>query len=386
MTFLPRAWLATLVVVPLALQAQAAQLARSATVSTQGLQVKPIARGPKAGKLRAEQHFTFALGDTTFRTRYSVVMDPKQKGKAFPSEGYIGMPGPSSCNWYAGGFLFVRINGRDIGRTKLHAGVVSETGSRAMADLVWDAEVARVRVRLAGLAGDDKLLCEIALEPKQEIKSLRVLLRCYPSFFTAWHKRNGDRKIATPAATLKQGDNVTLPADKHWYGVYYDTIFDVAKGEGHGPCAAMFPPDTFKTVRFGVGSYGVETELTCRPDARRVRLAFWDFRKQANAAVLDRFRRRAKAWATQLAEFDFTAESVRGFDRKAALAELATLTRSAAVRKQLGAKADTYRKRIEALVPTTGQPGILQETELVGLITEYRDFLWELKVAALLAD
>ena len=378
--------LVLLALVPAAVQAQAANLARRATAGTQGLQLKPVARGPHAGKQRAEQAFTFALGETVYRTRYSVVVDPKQPGKAFPSEGYIGMTGPCSCNWYHGGFLFVRINGLDVGTTKLHGGMVAETGSRAIADLVWDAEPARVRVRLAGLPGDDKLLCEVALEPKQPIKDIRLLLRCYPSFFTAWHKRDGDRKIATPAATLNQGQRVELPADKHWYAVYYDTIFDVAKGEGEGPCAAMFLPEAVKTARFNVGSYGVDTELACRPDARSIRLAFWDFRKQANGPVLARFRRRAEGWAKQLRDFDFTPASVRDFDRKAALAELAALTRAPEVRKQLGKKADGYRKRIEALVPTDGQPGILQQAELVGLISDYRDFLWELKVAALLAD
>jgi hypothetical protein len=309
--------------------------APEASVGTDGLRLKPITTGKDAGKKRAEQVFTFNLGKSRYRIRYGAVVDPSQPGKAFPSEGYVGMPAPCSCNWYHGGFLFVRVNGQDVGRTKLHAGVVAETGSRAIADLVWDAKPARVRVRLAGLPGDDKLLCEIALEPKEAIKDLRVQLRCYPSFFTAWHKRDGDRKIRTPAATLNQGQRVELPAAKHWYAVYNDTVFDVARGEGDGPCAALFSPEAVRTVKFDVGSYGVGTELVCRPDARSIRLAVWDFKKVTNEAALASFRRSAAK---------------------------------------------------EALATPEGKPGILEQAELLGFLAAYRDFLWELKVAALLAD
>ena len=364
----------------------AAEPTQDASVGTDGLTLKPITRGTQAAKKRAEQHFTFTLGESRYRIRYSVVVDPAKPGKGFPSEGYVGMPAPCSANWYHGGFVFVRINGRDIGGTMLHSGTVAETGRRAIADLVWDAKAARVRMRFAGLPGDDKLLCEIALEPKEPVKDLRISLRCYPSFFTAWHKRDGDRKIATPAATLNQGQRTELPAAKNWYAVYYDTVFDVAKGEGDGPCAAMFVPDAVRAVRFNVGGYAVATELICRPDARSIRLAFWDFRKRANQPVLDAFRRSADKWLKELRGFDFTPAAVRSFEPKAELAELDRLTRSPDVRKQLGKKAGAYRQRIAALTKPDAKLGILAQAELLGLLAAYREFLWELKVAALLAE
>jgi len=357
-----------------------------ASVGTQGMQLKPITAGPHAGKQRAEQHFTFTLGQSRYRIRYGVRVDPAQPERAFPSEGYLGMPSPTTCNWYHGGFLSVRINGRDIGGTKLHAGYVAWTRSRATADLVWDVAPARVRVRFVGLGGDDKLLCEIALEPKQEIQDLRVALRCYPSFFTAWHKRDGDRKITTPAATLDQGQKVELPAADHWFAVYYDTVFDVARGEGAGPCAALLAPEAVRTVKFHVGSYAVGTELVCRPDARTVRLAFWDLPKTTNKAALASFRRHGARWLDELRRLDFTPAAVRGFDPKAELAQLDRLTRAPEVRRELGKRADAYRTRIQALAASEGTPGILAQAELLQCLAAYRDFLWELKVAALLAD
>ncbi|MFW6108206.1 MAG: hypothetical protein ACOC8D_00180 [bacterium] len=365
---------------------RAGQPAQRATVTTPGMSRRPISEGDRAGQQRAEQPFDFHLGPARYRIRYLAFLDPQRPDRAFPSEGYLGMPRPSSCNWYHGGFLFVRVNGQDIGRARRARACVAETGQRAIADLVWDAAPAVVRVRFVGLAGDDKLLCEIALEPKAEVDDLRLRLRCYPSFFTAWHDRDGHRRVATPAATLDQGKRVELPAADHRWAVYYDTVFDPARGEGDGPCAALWLPDAVRAVRFRVGSYPVDTELLCRPGARSIRLAFWDLRGQANAAVLQRVRREAERWANQLREVDLTPAAVRAFEPEAELARLDRLTRSAEVRKQLGERAEAYRRRIRALGEVEGVPGILAQADLLDLLADYREFLWELRLAALLAD
>ena len=366
--------------------AAAAQPATPALATTPGLQLKPITTGPRAGQQHAEQAFHLLLGESRYRLRYLAFLDPAKPDRALPGEGYIGMPGPSLCNWYHGGFLFVRINGRDIGGARLHSATVAESGPRAIVDLVWDAAAARVRCRFVGLGGDDKLLCEVAIEPKGAVRDLRLLLRCYPSFFTAWHKRDGARRVATPTRTVEQGQRIELPAAQHWRAVYYDTVFDVARGEGDGPCAALWLPEQVQTVKLDVGSYAVTTELRCRPDARAVRIAFWDLRQQANAPVLERFARDGKAWAAQLRRTDLTPAGIRSFNPEAELATLAGLTRSAAARRQLGARAEAFRKRIEALAKGRRPFGILEQARLLASMADYREFLWELRLADLLAD
>jgi len=386
---MPRVPLTTILLAASALAASvclSGEAAHRASASTTGLTLKPVTQGERAGWQRAEQALDFFLDPCHYRVRYIAYLDPKQPDRAIPGEGTIGMPAPSSCNWYHGGFLFLRVNGQDIGSTRLHRAYVAETGARAVADMVWDSPQAVVRVRFLGLPADDKLLCEVAIEPKAEIRDLRLRLRCYPSFFTAWHNRNGDRKIQTPATTVSQGQNLKLPAAQHWYAVYHDTVFDVARGEGDGPCAALFLPDDVQTVRFRPGSYAVETELVCPPAKRRIRLALWDCRGQANADVLAAFRRHARRWQRELGATDFTPAAVRAFDAAAELAKLDHLTRSPDVQRQLGDRAVSFRKRIQALTTAHGPPGILAEAELLGLLAAYREFLWELKVAALLAD
>ena len=369
----------------LAVPSLADEAAPKASVGTTGLNLRRIDRGSQAGKQSAEQSFTFDLG-RRYRVKYRVVVDPAQPDKVATGEGAVGLPTPCSCNWYHSGFLFVRINGKSIGKVRLRDGYVCETGQRAIADLVWDTPEAAVRLRFAGLPRDDKLFCEIAIDPKVEVKELAIKLRCYPSFFTAHHKRKGDRKIKTPAATFNQGQNVKLPAAEHWYGAYYDTIFDVAKGEGEGPCAMMFVPEPVKELRFNVGSYAVDTNLICKPDARTVRLALWEFPKVVNADVLAAFDKQADAWQQQLKTLDFTPTIVSTFDAKAELAALAKLAAPAEVRKKLGAKADEYRKRIEAIAASGDTPGILQQTDLLTFVAAYREFVWELKLAGLLVE
>ncbi|MDP7250478.1 MAG: hypothetical protein QGF00_12810 [Planctomycetota bacterium] len=357
-----------------------------ATVRSEGMTIKPITDGPDKGMQRAMQSFRFLLGQSTYEVRYTVRLNPDQPDKALPSEGYVGMPRPCSSNWYHSGFIFVRLNGKDIGTTRLHRAYVSETGKRALADIVWDAETARVRIRFAGQAGDNKLLAEIAIEPKAAIERFEIYLRCYPSFFTAWHKRKGDRKVTTPSTTLNQGQVIGLDVKDNSYAVYYDTIFDVAKGEGLGPCAAMFSPDTVAKAEFKVGSYAVNTNLVCDPGSRSVRLAFWEFPKVSNSDVLVSFRKDAAKWAEELKAYDFTPAEVKSFDTKAELAELARLSRPSEVRKNLGSKIDRFRKQIEKLGSRDEKMGILQQAQLLNVISDYREFLWELKLAALVAE
>ena len=357
-----------------------------ATVSTNGMKVEPVLKGKYKGKKRTEQKFSMNLGKQRYALRYGAYNDPEKPNVALSGEGYLGMQGPSSCNWYHGGFLFIKINGKDIGTTMLKAATVAETRSRAIVDFAWDTDASVVRARFVGLPGDDKLFCEIALEPKQEIKSLRLELRCYPSFFTAWRKRNGDRKIKTPAAVYNQEQNIAVPGAENWYAVYYDTIFDVARGEGSGPCAVLFPPESVPEGKFNVGSYSVATSLLCKPDVRSLRLIFWDFRKVPNADALAAFQSNAQQWLEQLRQFDFTPATVKTFDPKAELAELDRLSKPPSVRKQLGTRVDAFRQRIQALGDGPKKNGILQQIELQSFAYEYRQFLWELKLAELIAD
>jgi len=327
-------------------------------------------------------------GKANYGVRYGVCDDKAHGTKVVPLEGYIGMPQPSAANWYHGGFLFVVLNGHDIGTTPLSSMSIAQHEGRAILDMVWHDELASVRVRFLGLPDHDNLYCEIAIEPKQPIRSVAVRLRCYPSFFTAAYRRDGARRIQTPTALVAQGQRATLPAKESWWALYDDDVFDVAKGEGDGPCGLLLLPEEATEVSFSPGSYAVGTEIVYPAQTRRVRLALWDFRGRTNAEALARLRTGAEAVRKELAALDFTPDAVRGVDIAAMRAEVKRALASESVRKALGPKLkavqawlDQHAPLLEKKDPATG---IEAEERLLESIDKYRDFSWEVKLAELL--
>jgi hypothetical protein len=323
-----------------------------------------------------------------YAIRYCACVDPAHQGKAVPMEGYIGMPQPSAANWYHSGFLFILLNGRDIGTTPLSSMVIAQRDRRAVLDMVWHDELASVRVRFLLLPHHDHLDCEIAIEPKNQIKSVEVRLNCYPSFFTAAYHRDGARRIRAPTTLVEQGQRVTLPAKENWWGVYYDEVFDVAKGEGDGPCGLVLLPDQATQIALEPGSYGVGTRIGYRPETRRIRLAFWDFTRKTNADSLARVRSGAGAVRKELAALDFTPDAVKGVDVAAMRAEIRRAIASEGVRKSLGPKVAAVQAWLEKYGPALEKKrpaeGIEAEERLLESIDAYRDFSWEVKLAELL--
>jgi hypothetical protein len=346
--------------------------------------------GEHPNHLFREQNAIFDLGAVSYTIGYKACVDPAHGGKVAPLEGYLGMPRPCSCNWYHGGFLFVSLDGRDIGSTPLSSMMVAENGERAMLNLVWHDEAADVRVRFVGLPGRQCLICEIAVDPVQEIEAVEVGLRCYPSFFTAWHKRDGARRIQTPARLIQQGETVSVPADENWWAVYYDEIFDVAKGEGEGPCAMLLPPGQASEIRFAPGSYAVGTEVRCLAASRRVRLAVWDFRGRTNAEALAYVRDTADAVREDLEQMDFTPRSLGDFDVAGAREEAERILESAEAREALGAKAQEIEQWLTDYVPVLQEgvqtPDVAAEEQLLRALDAYNGFKWDLRIVELLLE
>ena len=247
-----------------------------------------------------------------------------------------------------------------------------------------------VRIRFLGLPGEDHLMCEIAVEPKQELTSLELMTRCYPSFFTAWHKRKGARRVQTPTVVVKQGEKPKLPASEAWWAVYSDDTFDVAKGEGEGPCAMMLLPNEARDVTFLPSNYPVETRIAYPPTCRRIRLAFWDFKGKTNAEALARVQGSAEELRQRLDTLDFTPRAVTSFDFAAARAQLKKALESEAIRELLGPKvADVtawFEQYGSGLGSSTGPPTIRTEAEVLQSIDKLTAFIWEVRLAELVSD
>lgn len=338
--------------------------------------------------LAIRQEASLMLGDLTYEIRYCACVDPAHQGKVAPLEGYIGMPQPCSCNWYHSGFLFISVNGRDIGTTPLSSMIAAQRGDRAILDMVWHGEAADVRARFLGLPNHDAVYCEIALEPRQPIKSVGLRLNCYPSCFTHARQRDGARRIRTPATLVQQGQNVAVPADKNWWAFYYDEIFDVAKGEGEGPCGLMLLPEEATEISFRPGSYGVGNEIKYPAATGRMRLALWDFKGKTNAESLARMRSGAQTARQELASLDFTPTAVKKFDLATLRAEVERSVQSPTVRTSLGKKAAAIQAWLDRYAPSqskTAVSDIAAQERLLQSLEKYEEFSWEIKLAELLS-
>jgi len=244
---------------------------------------------------------------------YTVAHDDKRPDIAVIGEGYIGMAKPTGANWYHGGFFDLQINGQTIGTTRIHSLIGRSSGNRGTVDFVFDTAMAVVRIRFVTLAGNDALYCQALLEPKQEIKSVRVVLRCYPSAFVS----NAERHVLTPTRDLAQGEKAELDLAKEWWLLYYDRIYDAGyvspTHTGVGGCSALWPGSQADKVSFTVGSYGIDTAMELKPQLRDFRFVFFDYAGTKNEAATADLRGRADGLLQQLATFPFADPSVANF-------------------------------------------------------------------------
>ena len=274
---------------------------------------RPGAPAHIVGLPRTMHAIMMDTGVREYGLRYVIAHDDKRPGVAIPGEGYIGMPKPSDCNWYGGGFFDLWINGKSIGSTPIHSLVGRSVGSRGCVDFVFDTPLSLVRIRFVTLAGSDPLYCQALLEPKAEIASLRLVLRCYPSAYVS----NSDRHVLTPTRDLAQGERAELDLAGEWWLLYYDRVFDAGhvspSKTGLGSCSVLWPGAQTNKVGFTVGSYGTDTAMELDPALRDFRFVFFDYKGTKNEAAMADLRQRAGGLLQELAAFQFTDQDTAGW-------------------------------------------------------------------------
>ena len=302
-------------------------------------------------------------------------------------EGYLGMPGPTSANWYAGGFMNILLNGKSLGKERPAGLRLVERGERGMVEMLWDAPDAQLRVRFMLEPGCDYLACELAVQPKTDLQRLELALNCFPSYFTSWNKRDGWRQIVGPATTVEQGAEATPdPAQDYWL-LYQDTVFDVAtEKDSGGPCGLLVVPEQVATMKVRPTSYPVSTHLAAAPGVLRWRMAFWDFHSKTNAEALQRLRSGAQEVLEHLREADFADRRVAAFDAARERAELdAMIARSTEPERWRQSLVPVLDKIAAALEANQGGDLAAEHAASVAM-GEYAEGLWDLKFDALLND
>jgi hypothetical protein len=351
-------------------------------------QTERVLTGQFAGKIGTETRAVFGFGPIAYaiseKHRY-LADDPTVYEMG---EGYIGMPAPSSANWYHTGFLFVQINGHHV-QIPATSVMSVESGDRAILDMVWHDPDALVRTRFFGLPGENWLGCEVKVEPINEITSLTIALRCYPSFFTSAYNRDGARRIQTPSLLVEEGAAAEGALAENPWAFYYDEVFDVARGEGDGPCAMLALPVDGATIRYEPGSYAVNTTLYFPPDTRTIGFAFWDYKGLTNADALADLQGQADTVLATLETADLTPKAVAEFDIAAVRASLEEALASAETREALGERigeVEAWLAANEQMEQPGAVVGVAGQEELLGSLDDYNSFQWEVKLIKLLND
>ncbi|MCK5803790.1 MAG: hypothetical protein KAI66_13195 [Lentisphaeria bacterium] len=367
-------------------------LATAAEPAAIGMHMEPLRtkklshyRGHEQETLR-ERMVRFQSGERHYGISYKAGYREDRPGKAFPLEGYIGMPSPTACNWYHSGFLDIRVNGRSIGATALSSFTIVERGKRGIADLVWHAEQASVRVRFVMLPGTDALFCEITIETPKPTDRVELALRCYPSFFTSHHKRVGARLIQTPEAQIKEGEKSDLPMKGNEWALYSDGVFDVDRGEGRGPCALLLPSCT-RTVHFAPGGYSVETRIECTPGTQTVRMAFWDWKGLTNAQASAKMPDEARVARAVLDTVDFTPAALADADLEAMREDCRQALASPEAKKMLAKKLESIQAWLENMPEKRSADASIRAQEgFLRAADEFEQFRWEIKLVKLISD
>jgi hypothetical protein len=363
----------------------AAEAARPAPVSVQ--ERDPAYRsGWKEGHRDhkwEERSVVLDSGKVAYTIKYSSCVDPSHPGVRVNEEGYIGMPTPSAANWYHSGFFFVRINGQEVGEAPLLDMRATERGERGACHLVWETADARVRVQFLVSSGSERLLCQVDCLPRdgKKVDSIEVMCRCYPSFFTSYQKRQGDRTLITPRSTTHEPAAVPLDPAADTYLLYQDGVFDVAKGEGDGPCAMLFLPEEIAGGTVQLTEYPVTTTLQAAPGVRRLRFAFWDFTGRTNAAAAEFLTKNGAAVRDELRALEFRPPLLAAFDVVATPAELTALLTAA------GEDGERLRPAAAALVgklldlKTRADAGDwTAEAEFAKQYADYEAMRWNLRI------
>jgi len=332
-------------------------------------------------------------GKVRYAVKYCSCWDPSHGGQAAPLEGYVGMPEPNACNWYHSGFLRVIINGQDIGSTKISDMYAGESGARGSITMLFNAPQATVRIRFLALPDDDRLFCEIGLEPTGEVTSLQIALNSYPSFFTAYLHRDGWRKVTTATREGEQGSTLELKPAEEWWIACTDDVFDPPKDEAAaGGCGLLLDPDQIQAAAVTIGSYNVAPTLAVDPAVRTVRLVFSDFNKRPNAEAIKEMRAGADSTLKLLRNMDFTPQAVTSFDLAARSATVAAELRKVTDPADFPARFEALHHKLEPLLAEArkaraeGRPIPVEiEKAVAEQMKAYSDLEWELRFHVLLA-
>lgn len=361
----------------------------AATVSVfdGGSQLTPATWECTAGHQIEKHSISLDSGKRRYTFLYEGCIDPSHGEQRPAAEGNFGMPDPTPANWYWGGFLRVLVNGTDAVAYRVGDMRVTERGARGAFQIVWAHPDAEVGLRLLMLPGANHVLALLNWKPKAgaTLKTVVAELRCYPSFFTAARHRRGERHCQTPRIDMQEPKVLSLVPGQDTHLYYYDAVFDVARGEGDGPCAALLAPAGLTGGNVSIGDYAVITSLQLDPVAGQARLGLYDFTGQTNAEAGAYLKAHAADDLAQLVATDFHPEAVRQTDPERLKREAQQLLADAGDDGQaLRPKVEELLARVTALKAQGDSGDWKAEADLADALEGSSDLFWKLRIFAVL--
>jgi hypothetical protein len=334
-----------------------------------------------------KRRITLDNGRIRYTFQFQGCQDASHEGKHPCNEGNFGMPDPTADNWYWGGFMQILVNGSDAalyGRDDLR---VTETGARGGFQVIWAHPDAEVGLRLMLPAESNHVLGYLVWKPRPgaTVQSVALRLTCYPSFFTAARQRKGERHCRTPRVDVAEPQTLELVPDQDTYLYYYDAVFDVARGEGDGPCAAMVAPQSVQGGRVAITDYPVLTAIDLKAEAGEARLAFYDFTGLTNEQAADYLNTHAAEDLAELQQADFRPAAIRALELDKLRAEAEKLLAEAAEDgAALRPQVNELLARAAALKGQADQGDWRAEADLASALVNSEDLFWKLRAFAVL--
>lgn len=234
------------------------------------------------------------LAGTTpqYRLNYNVCLERAAHPGAvdlWPREGGtgVGLSGPTSANFYSGGFLDLLIDDVSVGPWQ--AAIERLQWPTAVGyRFTWRPPQVEAVVEFIGMQGADHVLLRGRVQAQRFVDTITVTTRCFPSAFA----EPRERAVVTGEGEFGVDSTVNLGPEAPWV-FFLDRRYDeaVLPAESSGPCALLFDPEQIRRAQVQVGNYQITTTLELQAGQTEFGLALWEFANVSNAEALARFRR-----------------------------------------------------------------------------------------------
>ena len=252
--------------------------ARKLTVQRESKTTEPEKEGARP---RADDVFEIMTDFGPFKLKYSRYLNRDAQGRkpqpACPTTDWgLGVSGFGS-QWYYNNTIRVLLDGDDIVRRYAADEIdVRESFGVARVRFHWRLEQAAVSVHLAVVNERSEGFFEVAVEPRRPLKTVGVVLTCYPGGFGPYYGQPSRRVVQTAeaeasVATGEQNQTLALSPKCNWIW-YADREAEDRGLYSSGSVALVLLPEEQARGEVQVSNYGVRTKLRYPGSQTRIRL------------------------------------------------------------------------------------------------------------------